>query len=158
MAAKTRSWNDNAFWHNSEKDCAEAILTIVDDMGREISQVLTVRSKTPEGTPNPDFAELVEQVGAEKIDANTKERLARKAMEREEESQRQRSEEQARDLERLFDAKIKILEIDVIAKTTNKELKSKMRRSKNIVELNMYAQLIMMEEYGISFPTELPPQ
>jgi hypothetical protein len=79
-------------------------------------------------------------------------------MEREEESQRQRSEEQARDLERLFDAKIKILEIDVIAKTTNKELKSKMRRSKNIVELNMYAQLIMMEEYGISFPTELPPQ
>jgi hypothetical protein len=44
-----------------------------------------------------------------------------------------------------------MLEIDEIKNTKNKDLKSKMRRSKNIVELNIYAQLIMMEELGIGF-------
>jgi aspartyl-tRNA synthetase len=153
MAANTRTWQDNAFWHNTQKDMAEAILVITDAQGREITQVLTVRKTDANGEPNPDFLELIEQIGEEKIDDNTEERKERKAKEKEEDLQRKKAEEQARELERLFDAKIKMLEIEQIANTKNKELKSKMRRSKNIVELNLYAQLIMMEELGLGFTT-----
>lgn len=154
MAANTRTWQDNAFWHNTQKDMAEAILVITDDKGREISQVLTVRKLDALGNENPDFIELLEQIGEETIDKNTEDRKERKAKEREEETQRRKAEDQAKELERLFDAKIKILEIEQIANTKNKELKSKLRRSKNVVELNLYAQLIMMEELGIEFKTK----
>jgi hypothetical protein len=148
-----RVWEDNAFWHSSNKDCAEAILSITDDKGRVINQVLTVRKENASGELNTDFEELLKQVGAEKIDANTEERKERKALDKETETRRRKAEEQARDLERLFDAKIKILEIEIISRTKNADLKRKLRRSKNILELNMYAQLIMMEESGIGFVT-----
>jgi len=153
MAVQSREWLDNAFWHTKEKDCAEAFLILRDESDREISQCLTVRKTTDKGEDNPDFIELVESIGMEKIDANTAEREERKEKEKEQAGTRQKAEEQAKDLERLFDSKIKILSIDSISKTKNKTLKSKLRRSKNIVELNMYAQLIMMEENGIGFVT-----
>jgi thiamine pyrophosphate-dependent acetolactate synthase large subunit-like protein len=149
----TRKWMDNAFWHNEEKEMAEAILLITDENNREISQVVTVRKFDINGDLNPDFTELLEQIGEEKIDENTKERQERKSKEKEIDEQRKKAEEQARELEKLFDAKIKILEIDQIKNTSNKTLKSKLRRSKNLVELNLYAQLIMMEELGIGFVT-----
>jgi len=151
MAYSSRKWLDNAFWHDESKDRAEAILVITDTQGREISQVLTVKKFDVDGDPNPDYEELLDQVGEEKIDQNTKERRERKAQEKDEEHHRRKAEDQARELEKLFDAKIKMLEIDEIKNTKNKDLKSKMRRSKNIVELNIYAQLIMMEELGIGF-------
>jgi len=147
----TRKWMDNAFWHNEEKEMAEAILVITDDNSREITQVVTVRKFDINGDLNTDFQELMAEVGEEKIDENTKERQERKSKEKEIEEQRKKAEEQARELEKLFDAKIKILEIDAIKNTSNKSLKSKLRRSKNQVELNLYAQLIMMEELGLGF-------
>lgn len=149
-----RKWLDNAFWHNDEKEMAEAILSITDESGREITQVVTVRKFDVNGNENPDFKELMEEIGEEKIDANTAERRERKSKEKEVEEQKRKAEQQAKDLEVLFDAKIKILEIDQIKNTSNKTLKSKLRRSKNVIELNLYAQLIMMEELGLSVANE----
>jgi len=153
MAVQSREWQHNAFWHTDEKDVAEAILLIKDDSGREISQTLTVRKVDDSGNLNPDFTELLDAVTAETIDANTAQRQLQKAQEKEQHVARKKAEEQARELEKLFDAKIKMLDIECISTTKNKTLKSKLRRSKNIVELNMYAQLIMMEENGIGFVT-----
>ena len=149
----TRRWENNAFWHSEEHEEAEAILIITDDEGREITQVLTVRKFDTQGNPNPDFEELLEQVGEEKITANTLERNERKAKEKEYDTQRMKAEQQARELEQLFDAKIKVLEIEKIKNTENKKLKTKLRRSKNMIELNMYAQLILMEAEGLGFVT-----
>ena len=146
-----RKWLDNAFWHNEEKEVAEAILVITDSEGREISQVLTVRKFDTEMNVNPDWEELMEQVGEEAIDASTEERRIRKANEKEVEEQERKANQKARELEELFDAKIKILEIDEIKNTENKKLKSKLRRSKSMLEMQCYAQLIMMEEIGVEF-------
>jgi hypothetical protein len=146
-----RKWLENSFWHNEEKEVAEAILVITDSEGRDITQVLTVRKFDTEGETNPDWVELMDQVGEEKIDENTEERRKRKAEEREVEEQERKANQKARDLEELFDAKIKILEIDEIKNTENKTLKSKLRRSKSILEMNTYAQLIMMEALGVEF-------
>lgn len=149
----TRRWENNAFWHSEEHEEAEAILVITDDEGREITQVLTLRKFDTQGNVNPDFEELLEQVGEEQITANTAERAERKAKEKEYETQRAKAQKQARDLEVLFDAKINILEVPQIKSTENKKLKTKLRRSKNLVELHMYAQLILMEEEGLGFVT-----
>lgn len=146
-----RKWLDNAFWHNEEKEVAEAILVITDSEGREITQVLTVRKFDTEGAINPDWKELLDQVSEETIEENTEERRKRKAQEREVEEQERKANQKARDLEELFDAKIKILEIDEIKSTENKTLKSKLRRAKSILEMNAYAQLIMMEALGVEF-------
>ena len=146
-----RKWLENSFWHNEEKEVAEAILVITDSEGREITQVLTVRKFDTEGSLNPDWEELLEQVTEEKINENTDERRKRKAQEREVEEQERKANQKARDLEELFDAKIKILEIDQIKSTENKALKSKLRRSKSLLEMNAYAQLIMMEALGVEF-------
>ena len=142
-----------AFWHNDEKELVEAILVISDDEGREINQILTIRKFDEIGDLNPDFEELLESVGEEKVDANTAVRKANKALEAEMEEQKLKAEQQARELELLFDAKIKVLEVEQIKNTTNKTLKSKLRRSKNQIELNMFAQLILMEELGLGFVT-----
>lgn len=147
----TREWLDNAFWHDDSKTVAEAILVITDEEGREISQVVTVRKHDLSGELNSDWVELMEQVGEEQIDISTAERRERKAREKEEEEQRQKAESDARALEQLFDKKIKVLEIDEIKNTKNRTLKAKLRRSKNEVELQLYAQLILMEELGIGF-------
>ena len=153
MAAQTKEWQHNAFWHTDQKDIVEAILLIRDDAGREISQCLTVKKLEESGEQNQDFIDLLNAVGEEKIDANTKERAERKTQTKEKDLVRKKAEDQARELEKLFDAKIKMLDIECISSTKNKTLKSKLRRSKNIVELNMYAQLIMMEANGIGFVT-----
>ena len=149
----TRKWLDNAFWHNEEKQVAEAILIITDDEGREISQVVTVRKSDVHGEVNPDWVELMDQVGPEAIDASTAERKERKAKEAEEHDQKRMAEKQTRQLEELFEEKIVVLEIDEIKNTQNKTLKKKLRRSKNRVEMNLYAQLILMEELGLGFVT-----
>ncbi len=149
----TRKWLDNAFWHNEEKQVAEAILIITDDEGREISQVVTVRKSDVHGEVNPDWVELMDQVGPEQIDASTAERKERKAKEAEEHDQKRMAEKQTRQLEELFEEKIVVLEIDEIKNTQNKTLKKKLRRSKNRVEMNLYAQLILMEELGLGFVT-----
>lgn len=148
-----REWQPNAFFHSDDREEAEAILVITDDEGREISQVLTVRKFNTAGEINPDWTELLEQVPEETIAENTKERIDRKAKEQEYDVQREKASLQARELEHLFDSKIKVLEIDKIKNTKNKKLKTKLRRSKNLVELQMYAQLILMEVEGLGFVT-----
>lgn len=149
----TRRWLDNAFWHDDGKQVAEAILIITDSEGREISQVVTVRKHDAKGNENADWVELMEQVGEEQIDASTAERRSRKEKEKQEGEQKRQAEASARELEQLFDAKIKVLEIDEIKNTKNRTLKGKLRRSKNMIEMQMYAQLILMEEHGIGFTT-----
>jgi len=150
----TRKWLDNAFWHNEEKQVAEAILVITDDEGREISQVVTVRNCDVHGEVNPDWVELMDHVGPQAIDASTAERKERKAREAEEDDQRKKAEKQSKELQELFEEKILVLEIDEIKNTNNKTLKKKLRRSKNRVEMNLYAQLILMEELGLGFVTD----
>jgi len=70
----TRKWLDNAFWHNDEKEIAEAILVITDDEGRNINQVVTVRKFDQNENINPDWEELISQVSVEQIDKNTAEK------------------------------------------------------------------------------------
>jgi hypothetical protein len=142
----SRKWMDNAFWETDEKEMLNCILEIEDDVGRVTRQVMKLRKVDAEGNPNPDYEEVVEALGDELITANTEERNARSKRESEENKQRELEHAKARKLERLFNYKLEAFEIDDIKNSKNRQLKSKLRRAKNRVEVDLYAIMIVMEE------------
>jgi hypothetical protein len=141
-----RKWMDNAFWETDEKEMLNCILEIEDDVGRVTRQVMKLRKTDDEGNENPDFAEVVEALGESIIDENTTERNSRKKREAEEEKQRELEHAKARKLEQLFNYKLEAFEIEDIKNSKNRQLKSKLRRAKNRVEVDLYAIMIVMEE------------
>ncbi len=141
-----RKWMDNAFWETDEKDMLNCILEIEDDVGRVTRQVMKLRKVDEEGNDNPDYVEVVEFLGDELITANTDERNERKKRENEENKQRELEHAKARKLEQLFNYKLEAFEIEDVKNSKNRQLKSKLRRAKNRVEVDLYAIMIVMEE------------
>ena len=71
--------------------------------------------------------------------------MKRKAEEAEVEKQKKSEEARARKLEELFKYKLETFEIEEIKESKNRVLKSKLRRSKSIPEVNLYAMMIVKE-------------
>lgn len=141
-----RTWIDNAFWNTADKTSVSAIAESQSKDGKVTREVLTVSKIGPDGSENPDFIDLVNSLTEEKIDANTTERDERKARETLSHQQRQEEKIRARALEMLFDAKLKAFEIEDVKNCTDRVLKSKLRKAKNIIEVNAYATIIIMEQ------------
>lgn len=142
----TRSWASNSFWETPDNTSITTILTIVEDDGKIINQQLTVNKTAPDGSENPDFIELLEAVGEEKITQTTVERQERKKAEAESMEQKKLEQEKAKTLQNLFEAKIQAFEIEQIKNSQNRILKSKLRKAQNTIEVNIYAMMIVMEE------------
>jgi len=143
-----RRWLDNAFWTDniSNKMAATAILEITDDSNKKTNQVLTVQKVTQDGTINPDYTELLEQVGEAKIDQNTEDRRKEKKQRIKEEQQKREEHERARVLEDLFNVKLKAFEVAEIKNCKDRILKSRLRKARNVVEAQAWATIIMMKE------------
>lgn len=141
-----RKWMDNAFWETDEKQMLNCILEMEDDVGRVTRQVMKLRKVDEDGNENPDFVEVVEALGDDLITENTNERNSRKKREAEEKKQQELEHAKARKLEQLFNYKLEAFEIDDIKNSKNRQLKSKLRRAKNRVEVDLYAIMIVMEE------------
>ena len=144
-----RKWLDNAFWSDNSKDRnhVTAILETTDDNGKKTNQVVRIGKINPEGNENPDFKEIVEQLGVDLIDGNTRERRRRKEEEQVAERQKREENQRARNLEELFNAKLKAFEIDYVKNCKDRILKSKLRKSRNVMEVTAWTSLIMMKEF-----------
>lgn len=154
MTMTTRTWADDSFWESYDQNRITSILTIIDENDKKTQQQLTVSRHNPDGTPNPDFNEILEQIGEEKISQNTIKRNEKKIKERENEHQRKLEQEKAQKLQKLFEYKIEAFELDLIKNSKNRLLKSKLRKAKNIVEVNIYSMMIVMEEMNNEQGTE----
>ena len=143
-----RTWQRHAFWENYQKDRITGIL-ITEDGNKKIRQQLTVYKFNPDGTDNPDFQEIIDQVGIETLDKNTADRHERKQREAKERNIREQQQKKQRELAQLFEAKLSAFEIPEIKESTNRDLKSKLRKARNIIELQVYAQLIVKEALGL---------
>lgn len=141
-----RKWLDNAFWDNDEKDTLNCILEMQDDAGRVHRQVFKLRKTDDQGNENPDFVEVLNDLGDELITQNTKDRKVRKEAEAEEKKQREIEHAKARKLEKLFEYKLEAFEVEEVKNSKNRQLKSKLRRAKSKVEVDLYAMMILMEE------------
>lgn len=140
-----RKWAEDSFWESYDRNRITTILTTTDDEGKVTKQQLTVNRYDPAGNENPDFNEIIKQLTEEKITENTEERNERKVKERELADQKRLEHEKARRLQGLFEYKIEAFEVEEIKNSKNRLLKSKLRKAKNIVEVNIYSMLIVME-------------
>lgn len=148
-----KRWMDNAFWENEERDKLNCILEMKDDLERETRQVMLLSRLDKDGSENELFNEVIETLGEESIDRNTSERKVRKAAEHDEKKQRDVEHARARKLEDLFNYKLEVFETEEIKNSKNRKLKSKLRRAKSKIEVNLYAMMLLKE---VLEPEETP--
>ena len=143
---ETKTWADDSFWENYDQNRITTILTITHEDDKKTTQQLTVSRYNPDGTDNPDFQEIIDTLGEEKITENTNKRNEKKAAQRAEQEQRRLEQQKAMELQLLFEAKVSAFEIAEIKDSKNRVLKSKLRKAKNLIEVNIYSMMIVMEE------------
>jgi len=139
-----RKWLDNAFWETPKKQILNAISEEEID-NRQIRQVHKLNKLNDDGTENELFNEVIAFLGEEKIDESSKKRLEKKQAEAELEKSKKLEHERAKKLEKLFEYKLETFEITEIKESKNRLLKSKLRRSKSIPEVNLYAMMIVKD-------------
>ena len=133
------------FWENASKDRVTSRLNITTDDGTFTTSVATVSKYDNDGKINPDFQEILHQHSVEAIDINTEERLDRHKKRREGEIARQKERNETKRLEDLFNYKLQTFEIPEIKESTNRKMKSKIRKARNLTEMNAYATILLME-------------
>ena len=135
-------FDNDAFWETAKKEILNCI-SIQQEGNKEIRKVW----KTKKG--EDIFEAAVKFLGEEHINKNTEKRVKRKYDENQAKKEAVASQKKALQLEKLFNHKLEIFEIEEIKKSKNRKLKAKIRRSKSIPEVNIYAMLIMKEELDI---------
>ena len=112
-------------------------------------------SQTAEG--NPDWNEIFANFTREQIDENT----ALKAKTHEENALKRQMEDQRRSdnmrREALFMAKSDAFEIDLVRKSTNTQLKSRLRKATSIIEVTVLSSIIASETYNIQRELDANP-
>ena len=141
-----RKWAGDSFFEGFDQNRITTILTITEEDGKVIQQQLVVNKFAPDGGPNPDFEEILSTIGEEKITENTNKRNERKLKEREILEQERIEKEKVVTLQELFETKIQAFEIEAIKNSKNRELKAKLRKAVNKVEVYIYSMMIVMEE------------
>ena len=134
------------FWETAQKDRITVRLNITHDDGSFSTTVARVSKFDQNGNINPDFSSILEQHTEDDIEKNTEARLQRHREKRETESRRQQEQGESKRLEELFNMKLQTFEVPAIKASKNRELKSKIRKAKNYVEMQAYATILLMEE------------
>ena len=132
------------FWEPPKKQILNAISEEIDG-NKTKRQVLKMQKINEDGTENEMFAEAVAFLGEDRINESSKKRLEKKQSEADVEKQKKLEHERAKKLEKLFEYKLETFEIAEIKESKNRLLKSKLRRSKSIPEVNLYAILLVQE-------------
>lgn len=136
---------DSAFWRNDDHTAATAIFVTEFESGSLENRQVDLDKFVVTGEPCKMFKKLIEQLGEVKITENTEIRKKKKEEEKRKEKLEKNQQKVNKEFDDLFQAKIQAFDIEAIRKTTNKKLRSKLRRSKNVIELNAYVTMILME-------------
>ena len=89
---------------------------------------------------------VLEQFTEEEIDANTQKGLERRNENIKRQMERRESQAARAKQESLFNAKLQAFEIELVKNSKDTEMKKAIRKSKNIMEVQAYATLLMMKE------------
>jgi len=105
-----------------------------------------------DGVISPLFTYAVKTIGIDNITKFTEERLNRHQKQKQEEKVkdlREVQKQRSKSMEDLFTAKLQVFDIEEVKNSKNKKLRGKIRKSKNIYELNAYTTMLLMEENEI---------
>lgn len=94
---------------------------------------------------NPDLVEIKAKFTDEQLEANTRKKIQEINAERDRKHQEELAKQQRKQQEELFAAKLKIFEIDTIKNSDNRQLKSKIRKSKSDVEAMAWASALLLD-------------
>lgn len=94
---------------------------------------------------NPDLVEIKTKFTNEQLEANTRKKIQDINAERDRKHQEELAKQQRKQQEELFAAKLKIFEIDAIKDSDNRQLKSKIRKSKSDVEAMAWASALLLD-------------
>lgn len=136
------------FWETAQKDRITVRLNITHDDGSFSTTVARVGKYDENGNITSDFEEVLEQNTLETIEKNTEDRLERHRARREQEVKKQQERVESKRLEELFNSKLSTFEIPEIKNSKNRKLKSKIRKAKNVIEMQAYATILLMEVYN----------
>ena len=129
----------NPHWVNNARTVISA------EFHYEDGRVVTASISESELT-NPDLVEIKQKFTAEELETNTRKKIQQINAERERKKQEEEARAQRKLQEELFAAKLKIFEIDSIKNSTNRALKSRIRKSKSDVEALGWAAALMLSE------------
>lgn len=135
-------FDNDAFWDTAKKEILNCI-SIEQEGNKKIRKVWKVKKG------EDVFEAAVKFLGEEHIDKNTEQRIKRKYDKHQAKKEAAVAQKKAQQLEKLFNHKLEVFEIEEIKKSKNRKLKAKIRRSKSTIEVNIYAMLIMQEELDI---------
>ena len=130
---------ENPYWANKEKQHVIAEFVYPDTGKRVTASIMN------DGT-NRDFDELLKKYSIEQIDANTKKRVDDRNEQIKHNIERQKVDRTRMQQEQLFAAKLDAFEIDSVKASKNRELKSKIRKAKNIMEVTAYTVMLLQQE------------
>ena len=139
-----KEWK-HPFWETAAKDRLTARLNITHDDGSFTTTVARVSKFDDNGRISSDWEEVLQQNNVKDIDKFTEDRLERHRQKREANIKRQEERNEAKRLEELFNYKLQTFEIPEIKNSENRKLKAKIRKAKNIVEMNVYATILLTE-------------
>jgi hypothetical protein len=137
----------NPHWINNARTILEADFHY--DDGRIVKATI---SETD--TSNPDLAEIKSKFSDDELEANTRKKIAKVTATQEAEKQRLQAIEDRKKQEELFAVKLQVFEIDVIKNSTNRKLKSQIRKSKSAIEVQAWAAALLMSEFNTPTATE----
>ena len=130
----------NPRWANERKD------QILAKFKYENGNVVTAAISVPPGGRNPDWDEIVETFGIDRLDENLEKDLSehrkRKAMQ----AEAKRQEMEFARAEVLFGAKAEAFDISVVKNSSNKKLKNKIRKASSIMEVTAYTTALILSE------------
>lgn len=95
---------------------------------------------------NPDWKIIMDEFGIEGIDANTEEEKAKFEEHKREKEDRKKENEERIKTEALFNYKVALYEIPEIQESTDRELKSKIRKAASVEAAQTYASVLVMKE------------
>lgn len=130
---------ENPYWANKEKQHVIAEFFYPDTGKRVTASIMN------DGT-NRDYEELMKKYSVEQIDANSKKRVDDRNERIKQNIERQKVDRTRMQQEQLFAAKLDAFEIDVIKSSKNRDLKSKIRKAKNIMEVTAYTVMLLQQE------------
>jgi hypothetical protein len=141
IIAETKDYEE-PFWLN--KELQQVMVIIIYPDGKRLPA-----SVSGEGE-NPDYIAIMEKFTKEEIDENTRRREERRSEEVRQRMERSKVDQQRRKDEALFEAKLEAFEIATVKNSTNKPLKTKIRRSKSALEVMAYTVMLIQSEEALS--------
>jgi hypothetical protein len=129
----------NPHWTNNARTVMSAEFHYED--GRVVTAVINCSDDS-----NPDWLEIKSKYSNEELESNTLKVIKKQQQQQQLERQHQQAMEEKKKQEELFAIKLQAFETEAVKNTTNRALKSSIRRAKSVFEVYAYTAALILDQ------------